>query len=107
MSKIEDIDCATLKDWLDKDEAIVIDVREVEEYEAAHIKGAILIPVGTCSPDIVPHNPDKKIVFQCKAGKRGGKACEICATAQPEKTIYNLAGGLDQWIAEGYPVESL
>lgn len=106
MSNIKPVDCATLKEWLDHDEAIVIDVREVDEYNAAHIKDAILIPVGTCSASSVPHNPDKKIVFHCKAGIRGGKACEICAISMPEKTVYNLEGGLDAWIAEGYPVQT-
>ncbi|MCB1591481.1 MAG: rhodanese-like domain-containing protein [Alphaproteobacteria bacterium] len=105
MSTIKLVDCKTLKKWLDNHEAIVIDVREVEEYNEAHIKGSILIPVGTCSPASVPHNPNKRIVFHCKAGVRGGKACEACAGDQPEKTVYNLEGGLDAWIAEGYPVE--
>ncbi|MCB9982602.1 MAG: rhodanese-like domain-containing protein [Rhodospirillales bacterium] len=105
MSKVKHVDCATLKQWIDNDEAIIIDVREVSEYEEAHIKGAILIPVGTCSPAAVPHNPDKKIVFHCKAGIRGGKACEVCAKAMPEGVVYNLEGGLDRWISEGYPVQ--
>lgn len=107
MGTVQSIDCKTLKEWLDNDEAIVIDVREIAEYEAAHIKGAILIPVGTCSASSVPHNPNKKIVFHCKAGIRGGKACEVCAGSMPERVIYNLKGGLDSWIAGGYPVESL
>ncbi|MBL1148315.1 MAG: rhodanese-like domain-containing protein [Pseudomonadota bacterium] len=105
MSKIEMVDCKTLKEWLDKDEAVVIDVREIAEYDAAHIKDAILIPVGTCSTDTVPHTPGKKIVFHCKAGLRGSKACEICAKGLPETTVYNLQGGLDAWIAQGYPVQ--
>ena len=107
MSKVESIDCQTLKEWIDNDEAIIIDVREIEEYNEAHIKGAILIPVGTCSASSVPHNPNKKIVFHCKAGIRGGKACEVCAQAMPERTVYNLEGGLDEWISQGYPVESV
>ena len=106
MRKTETVPPETLKNWLDNDEAIVIDVREIEEYNAAHIKGAILIPVGTCSASSLPHNPNKKIVFHCKAGVRGGKACDICAKAIPEQTVYNLAGGLDAWIAKGYPVET-
>ncbi|MCB1682665.1 MAG: rhodanese-like domain-containing protein [Rhodospirillales bacterium] len=107
MSKIEAVDCKTLKSWLDHGEAVLIDVREVEEYNAAHIKGSILIPVGTCSASSVPHHPDKKIVFHCKAGVRGGKACEVCAKDMPEKTVYNLTGGIDAWIAQGYPVEAV
>ena len=107
MSSVKSVDCATLKQWLDADEAIVIDVREVDEYNAAHIKGAILIPVGTCSPASVPRNPNKKIVFHCKAGIRGGKACDVCAQALPDKAVYNLEGGLDAWIAAGYPVDTV
>ena len=106
MSNVKAVDCKTLKEWIDNNEAIIIDVREVHEYETAHIKDAILIPVGTCSAESIPHNPEKKLVFHCKAGIRGGKACEVCANAMPEKTVYNLEGGLDAWIAKGYPVET-
>lgn len=106
MSNIEIINCETLKKWIDNDDAIVIDVREAHEYDAAHIKGAILIPVGTCTAQSIPHNPDKKIVFHCKAGIRGGNACQICAEAMPEKTVYNLEGGLDAWVAKGLPIET-
>ena len=105
MSNIKSVDCKTLKEWMDNDEAIIIDVREEEEYNQAHLKGAILIPVGTCCAASVPQNPDKKIVFHCKAGIRGGKACDACAKAMPHKTIYNLEGGLDAWISQNYPVE--
>lgn len=105
MSKVQPIDCATLKAWLDAGEAILIDVREKNEYDAAHIKGSVLIPVGSCNANTIPHDPLKKIVFHCKAGIRGGLACETCSTAMPETIVYNLVGGLDQWIAEGYPVE--
>lgn len=105
MSNIQEIDCATLKKWIDNDEAIVIDVREVSEYEQAHIKGSTLIPVGTCSAQTLPTGSHKKIVFHCKAGIRGGKACEVCANVMPDTIVYNLKGGLDKWISEGYPVE--
>lgn len=102
---IVNIDCATLKDWLDKDEAILIDVREPSEYAQGHIAGSTLIPLGTCNADSIPHDTDKKLVFQCKAGVRGGKACNACAQIAPEKTVYNLAGGVDAWVACGYPLE--
>ncbi|HPF77723.1 MAG TPA: rhodanese-like domain-containing protein [Alphaproteobacteria bacterium] len=105
MSNVVQIDAATLKDWMDKGEAILIDVREIDEYNEAHIPGSILVPMGSCHPAAMPHNPDKKLVFQCKAGVRGGKVCEACATAMPEKTVYNLEGGIQAWMAAGYAVK--
>jgi rhodanese-related sulfurtransferase len=106
MSKVKAVDCTTLKEWLDKKEAILIDVREKAEYDQAHIRGSILIPVGTCSAEAVPHDQGKKIVFHCKAGKRGEMACTVCAQAMPERIVYNLTGGIDAWISQGYPYES-
>ncbi len=105
MSNIIEINAKTLKEWMENREAILIDVREIAEYNEAHIPDSILIPVNDCTPAIVPHNPNKKIVFHCKAGLRGGKACTTCAIAMPEKTVYNLIGGIDSWIEEGYDIE--
>ncbi|MCD8563390.1 MAG: rhodanese-like domain-containing protein [Alphaproteobacteria bacterium] len=105
MSRIEPIDAATLKSWLDKGDVTLIDVREPGEHAQAHIAGSILIPVGTCATADIPHDPAKKLVFYCKAGKRGGMACQICASSMPEGVVYNLSGGIDEWIAEGYEVQ--
>ena len=43
---IKSIDAKTLKNWLEKGEATVIDVREPAEYTAENISGATLIPLG-------------------------------------------------------------
>lgn len=106
MSQIEWIDSQQLNGWMEKGQAIIIDVREIDEYEAAHIKGSILIPLGACTPYTMPLNPDKKIVFICKGGVRSEMACNVCAKGMHDKTIYNLSGGLMDWIEQGYPVES-
>ncbi len=106
MSKVEHIDAKTLHDWIEHGKAILVDVREIDEYKQAHIPGAILVPLQHCQPNAVPHNPDKKIVFHCKAGKRGGSACSLYAEAMPEKTVYNLDGGIDAWMEEGFEVET-
>lgn len=106
MTNIKTIDAATLKDWMEKDEAVLIDVREVSEYQQAHIPGSILIPVSACHPGGLPQNPDKKIVFHCKSGMRAGSACQTCMHAIRNEEAYNLKGGIEAWIAAGYPVQS-
>ncbi len=102
MNEVQPVDPHTLKKWLDAGEAILIDVREVDEYSEACIPGSILVPVNNCGPEILPKNPDKKIVFHCKSGARG---CKACARTMIDQVIYNLEGGIDAWIAAGFEVK--
>jgi 3-mercaptopyruvate sulfurtransferase SseA len=56
---------AELKDMLAKDQAIVIDVRNEASYNAGHIKGAKLIPVGEILNHVDELPKDKLIVAYC------------------------------------------
>lgn len=104
MSNTKTVDTHTLKQWMDNNEAMLIDVREADEYKEAHIAGSILIPLAECSADRLPHAPDKKLVIHCKKGKRGEVACTNCMSLMPGQIIWNLEGGIDAWIADGYDV---
>lgn len=104
MNQIQSVDVTTLKQWLDNDEVILIDVRELDEYKNAHIAGAILIPLKGCTAQIIPHNPEKKIVFQCQKGYRSYAACTACIELSPHNILWNLEGGLSDWVEKGYDV---
>ncbi len=93
----------TLKAWLDKDEAFVIDVREPHEYHLGHISGATLIPLAKLSAEeLLNYKNNKKLVIHCQHGKRGTLACERLIMANPTLEIYHLEGGLAAWINAGY-----
>lgn len=104
---IKEIDADTLDLWLKNDEAILIDVRETDEFQSGHIDGAISIPLSVF-PVQYNHNQydaNKKIVFQCKAGGRSMRACQIvCEATQTQDNVYNLAGGIGSWQASGKDV---
>ncbi len=104
---IQQIDTLSLHDALQHNRAVIIDVREISEYEEAYIEGAVLVPMGQCQPASLPSNPDKMIVFQCRKGGRSQRVAEAYAQAYPERTIYNLAGGIEAWIAAGLPVNQV
>lgn len=104
---IEQIDVQTLKADMDRGAVLLVDVRELPEYDEAHIDGAALIPMSQIDPLSLPCNPDKKIVFQCAKGGRSQKVCEAYIHAFPGRTVYNLAGGITAWIAAGLPVETI
>ncbi len=101
---IKTVDAKTLKIWLDKKEAILIDVRETAEHVAKNIPIAKLIPLGILCGDILPDITGKKLVLHCGGGGRGGRACEKLLFENPNIEVYNLAGGLRSWHAAGYEI---
>ena len=72
---IINIDCKTLKKWLENNEVILIDVRELSEYQSGHIDQANLIPLEELSIKILPELKNKKLVLCCQLGKRSFKGC--------------------------------
>lgn len=103
---IKNVDAKTLKEWLDRGEALVVDVRNPDEYENASIPGTTLIPVAELSKKALPNIRGKKLVMHCQLGKRGGKACEKLLAEDPNLEVYNLEGGISTWISAGYPIKT-
>ena len=90
-----------LKAWLDKDDAILIDVREPAEHSAAHIKQAHLISLNNICLNALPEIGNKKLVLHCKSGMRSTNACNKLLAENPELIIYNLEGGILNWENNG------
>jgi rhodanese-related sulfurtransferase len=88
---------------IDQGAAVVIDVREVDEFAAGHIPGAINMPLSTFQPSRLPAAAGKTLVLNCLGGKRSGMALDKCATAQASVDTH-LAGGFGAWQAAGLPV---
>lgn len=104
---IEQIDSLSLHNAMAAGRVVLIDVRQPEEYQEAYIDGAVLIPLKQCQPESLPCNPDKMLVFSCKAGGRSQSICNQMAAAYPHMTVYNHTGGIIDWIGNGLPVSSV
>lgn len=78
--------------------AFTVDVRELVEYEEAHVPGAILIPLGEFGTRL-DELPDGPLLIICRSGARSMKACEIAVAAGREAV--NVGGGTLAWIASG------
>ena len=59
-----------VKEWLDEDLAILIDVREHQELIEFSIPGAMHNPMSAFDFDAVPGDTDKRLVFVCALGMR-------------------------------------
>lgn len=101
---IKEIDVHTAAAWLKNDEAILVDVREVEENRQLRIPGAVLLPLSSFDADRVPAVEDRKVVVYCAMGGRSREAVMRCHYSGVE--AINLAGGIFAWQHAGLPTES-
>jgi len=87
--------------------AALIDVREQHEWDAGHIAGADLIPLGTCAQTVPERYPDKdqRIVLHCAAGVRSAVAAYQLQQLG-YRNVASMAGGFSAWRELGLPVEA-
>ncbi|MDP8034054.1 rhodanese-like domain-containing protein [Pasteurella atlantica] len=98
MSNLKTVEATQLQQWLASGEAILVDVREPNEFTEWRIPQAMSMPL-TYIDKHIPHltNEKRKIVFQCLKGKRGEMAAEQAIKQLPDAEIYNLIGGIEAW----------
>lgn len=96
---MKSLSATELADWLgdsNREQPLLLDVREPWEYEICRIEGAELIPMRS-----VPHNTDKidparPIVCICH---RGGRSAQVAMFLERAgySDVTNLTGGLEAW----------
>ena len=77
----------------------VIDVREPDEYEIAHIDGVPLFPLSTLSQRFTELDPNQQYYVHCKIGVRSMKALKFLRE-QGFKYLKNVKGGISAWADE-------
>jgi rhodanese-related sulfurtransferase len=80
-------------------EVLLIDVREAEEYELAHVEGARLLPLSRFNEWAASLDPEVEAVVMCHHGIRSAQVCAYLAR-QGFKNLSNLEGGIDSWSCE-------
>jgi len=96
-----EIDPASVADLYDSGEITVIDVREAWEYEAGHIPGAALIPLGELAERVDEVPRDRPVVLVCRSDNRSGQALRLLSR-QGFDNLSNMMGGMLAWEAAGY-----
>jgi rhodanese-related sulfurtransferase len=82
--------------------ALVIDVREPDEYRAGHVPGAQLIPLATVPDELTRFNSAGPTYVICRSGGRSMRACEIAADEGYD--VVNVTGGTGAWMDSGREV---
>jgi rhodanese-related sulfurtransferase len=91
------------RSWVERGEAVIVDVREPFERASEWIEGSEHQPLGKLDPRSLPAADEMRVVFQCRSGKRSLKAAERYLGSRGGEA-YNLEGGLLAWKDAGLPV---
>jgi adenylyltransferase/sulfurtransferase len=98
---VVNIDAVQLKDWIAKNEVLLIDVREEGEYATGKIADAVLMPRSEILngeivlDDVINLNKgNKKVVFYCRSGMRSNDVCKFFSREGGGMDFYNLSGGI-------------
>jgi len=85
--------------------ALLIDLREPDEYAQGHAPGSTLIPLGQLQKRLLEFSArkDKPIALICRSGNRSGVAQKILEKAGFTRTV-NVAGGMNAWARAGLPM---
>jgi rhodanese-related sulfurtransferase len=82
----------------------VVDVREPDEYEAGHVPGARLIPMGQLTGRLGDIDKSRPVYVVCQAGGRSAAMTDVLT--QNGFDAYSLTGGTGAWVGAGRPVEA-
>ena len=77
----------------------VIDVRELDEYQIAHVEGVPLVPLSTLGQNFTELDPNVQYYIHCKSGIRSLKAVRFLRD-QGFKYVKSVKGGIGAWAEE-------
>lgn len=100
---VPEVDVVEAKARIDKG-AVLVDVRERNEYTEMRIPGSRLLPLSAFAEKFEELPKDRALVMQCRSGARSAKAAEYLL-ANGYTDVVNLAGGILAWDEAELPVE--
>lgn len=83
---------------------VLLDVRTPDEYRQAHLKGALLIPLGELNRRVQEVPRDRPVLVYCAVGARSSSAASFLAS-KGYREIYNMSDGIVGWYNNGLPLQ--
>lgn len=90
---------------INRQDALVVDVRETAEWSTGHIQNSRHIALGHLGKHLseIDKFKEKPIIVVCARGNRSSSACGVLKRAGFQQ-IYNLTGGVNAWSEAGLPM---
>jgi molybdopterin/thiamine biosynthesis adenylyltransferase/rhodanese-related sulfurtransferase len=105
-SRIDETDPSAVRDQLGNG-AVVLDVREAEEWSGGHIPGARHVPKSYLESRIEGAAPDRDqhVILYCQSGNRSAWAARTLIDDLGYTNVESMTGGFTLWKDRGYAVE--
>ena len=115
-SRIEELMPPEAREQIDSGDAVVIDVRDPERFEAGHLPGAVNVPSGESArdaheasyPEAVKEAgvaPDQRLILVCGQGNRSARTADALRNEHGFTNVASVIGGAKLWSDLGYPIE--
>jgi molybdopterin/thiamine biosynthesis adenylyltransferase/rhodanese-related sulfurtransferase len=104
-ARIEEVDPETARAEIESGDAVVIDTRELNEWNESHLEDATLVPpaeVVEKVPELIPDR-SRRVLLHCASGNRSARAADALRELGYEN-VASVAGGIKAWEAAGLPV---
>jgi sulfur-carrier protein adenylyltransferase/sulfurtransferase len=106
-NRIDEVDPAVVREQVSNG-AVVIDVREAEEWSTGHIPGAKHVPKSYLESRIEGAAPerDQHVILYCQSGNRSAWAARTLIEDLGYENVESMTGGFTLWKDRGYDVET-
>ncbi|HEX6021569.1 MAG TPA: molybdopterin-synthase adenylyltransferase MoeB [Solirubrobacter sp.] len=104
-SQIEEVDPSEV---VNRNGAVLLDVRETEEWDAGHIPGAKHVPRGYLESrveGVVGSDRSQRVIVYCASGQRSALAAHTMKELLGYENVASMNGGITLWKDRGYEVE--
>jgi molybdopterin/thiamine biosynthesis adenylyltransferase/rhodanese-related sulfurtransferase len=105
-AEIDEVDPSDVKPQLGNG-AVIVDVRESDEFEQGHLPGAVHVPRGHLESRIEAAAPDRNshVILYCASGNRSALAARTLERELDYTNVESMTGGITLWKDRGYDVE--
>jgi rhodanese-related sulfurtransferase len=112
-SRIEEILPPDAREEIEGGNAVLIDVRDPERFEAGHLEGAVNVPSGESAHD-APYaeavegagaHRDDRVILVCGEGNRSARTADALRNQHGFTNVASIIGGSKLWSELGYPTD--
>jgi rhodanese-related sulfurtransferase len=115
-SRIEELLPPDAREEIEGGEAVLVDVRDPERYQAGHLDGAVNVASGESARDAhdaayaeeirkAGAGPGDRLLLYCGQGNRSARTADALRNEHGFKNVASIIGGAKLWSELGYPVE--
>ena len=105
-SRIEELDPQAAREELERGDVVLLDTRELSEWNESHLERATLVPPSEVLEriDELAPDPSQRVVLYCASGNRSARAADALRSELGYENAASVAGGIKAWEAAGLPV---